>query len=156
MRIITGYGLEGALPDATCKEIVDQTMLPALKLGKYDAALTGGVADILSATKGEYKGTGRTTNDLSSDVGLLTCIGSAVGVFALFGILLLILHNFGGTFYQNHNRSLGFFENAYMFVLSMALNVIFSGGSGSSGGGSSGGFSGGGGSFGGGGAGGKW
>lgn len=35
MRIETGYGLEGALPDAVCAQIRDQYMLPAFKKGEY-------------------------------------------------------------------------------------------------------------------------
>jgi uncharacterized protein len=164
--IQVGYGLEGALPDATCKMIIDQEITPRFKTGDFDTGFMSGVQAIMAATKGEYKGTGATDDDASpaardtsSDAGLLACIGSAIGAFVLFGLLLLVLHNFGGTFYQNHNRSLGFFENAYMFILGMTVNMIFSGGSGSSGGGggsSGGGFSSGGGSFGGGGAGGSW
>jgi uncharacterized protein len=155
--IQVGYGLEGALPDATCKQIVDQEITPQFKTGDYDTGVQRGVLAILAATKGEYKGTGQTDDERMAGkvVGFLPCIGSAVGVFLLFGLFLLILHNMGGTFYRNHARSIGFFENTYLFIFSMALNIVSSGGS--SGSSSGGGFSGGGGgSFGGGGAGGSW
>ncbi len=164
--IQVNYGLEGALPDATCKQIIDQAIAPAFKVGNYDGGLSAAVAGILAATNGEYKGTGQTAAEKIAGgvIGHLSCIGFAVGAFLLFGMLLLILHTTGGTFYQNHARSLGFFENGYLLFFNLLINILFSGGSsrsswggGSSGGGSGGGgFSGGGGTGGGGGAGGSW
>jgi uncharacterized protein len=55
-----GYGLEGVLPDALCKRIIDEQIAPRFKAGDYDGGLTAGVQAILAATKGEYKGTGTT------------------------------------------------------------------------------------------------
>src|SRR5450755_4119195 len=43
MFIVTGYGLEGALPDALCKRIIDTEITPPFKRGDYDAGLTAGV-----------------------------------------------------------------------------------------------------------------
>src|SRR2546421_372155 len=63
MFIQTGYGLEGALPDALCSQIIENEIKPQFKKGNYDAGLRAGVAAILSAAKGEYKGTGRTVAD---------------------------------------------------------------------------------------------
>ena len=54
MYIQVGYGLEGALPDALCKRIIEDEMKPAFKAGNYDAGFAAGVSAILSATKGEY------------------------------------------------------------------------------------------------------
>jgi uncharacterized protein len=39
VRFETGYGLEGVLPDAICKRIQMQTMIPAFKNGAYDKGL---------------------------------------------------------------------------------------------------------------------
>ena len=38
-QILTGNGLEGALPDAICRRIQNQVMLPELKAGNWDAAI---------------------------------------------------------------------------------------------------------------------
>jgi uncharacterized protein len=53
--IATGYGLEGALPDATCKEIVDNDIVPYFKEQDFYRGISNGVNDIIAATKGEYQ-----------------------------------------------------------------------------------------------------
>ena len=58
MFLQVGYGLEGVLPDALCKRIIDEQITPRFKAGDFDGGLTAGVQAILAATKGEYKGTG--------------------------------------------------------------------------------------------------
>jgi uncharacterized protein len=60
LRIHTGYGLEGALPDARCKQILDDVITPLLRNGQREEAILGGVEAMISATKGEYTGTGQT------------------------------------------------------------------------------------------------
>jgi uncharacterized protein len=161
MFIQTNYGLEGALPDATCKEIIDQDIAPHFKTNDYAGGLQAGINAILAATKGEYKGNGSTHYDQQPDIPeIVTIVGTALGIFLLFGLFLLMIHNFGGTFYYNHVRSLTFMENVYMFIFNMGINMLFSGSGGGrgggGGGGGGGGFSGGGGTGGGGGAGGSW
>ena len=63
MFLQVGYGLEGALPDALCKRIIEDEIKPAFRAGNFDAGLTAGVNAILAAAKGEYKGTGQTVAD---------------------------------------------------------------------------------------------
>src|SRR4051794_23340563 len=63
--IQTGYGLEGALPDALCKRIVSDEIVPRFKQGDFNGGVTAGVHAIIAATKGEYKGTGRTIAETS-------------------------------------------------------------------------------------------
>jgi|SRR5277367_2096544 len=60
MFIEVGYGLEGALPDAICKQITEFEIKPHFKTGDYGGGLTAGVNAILAATQHEYKGTGTT------------------------------------------------------------------------------------------------
>jgi len=55
VRIETGYGLEGALPDATAHAIIRNEIVPAFRAGNVDAGIERGVAAILAATRGEYK-----------------------------------------------------------------------------------------------------
>jgi uncharacterized protein len=55
MRIETGYGLEGILPDGLVGEIRDQYMLPHLKQNQFDTGLLNGtlaVAQIISKDAG--------------------------------------------------------------------------------------------------------
>jgi len=60
--IQTGYGLEGALPDAVCSRIVREQMSPLFRSGNYGACLATGINAVMQATKGEYKGNGRTAS----------------------------------------------------------------------------------------------
>ena len=60
MFIATGRGLEGALPDATCKNIIDGVIAPAFKRGDYAGGVRAGVNAMIAASKGEYVGTGQT------------------------------------------------------------------------------------------------
>ena len=83
----TGYGLEGVLPDALCKRIIDEQITPRFKAGDFDGGPGGGVAAILAATKGEYKGTGRTVAEHHQGSG----IGTIVLIVAV--ILLVILRS---------------------------------------------------------------
>jgi uncharacterized protein len=56
MFIEVGYGLEGALPDALCKQITEYEIKPRFQAGDYAGGLTAGVNAILAATQNEYKG----------------------------------------------------------------------------------------------------
>lgn len=42
----TGYGLEGILPDAICRRIQTEKMIPFARTGDYDQAITSGVAEV--------------------------------------------------------------------------------------------------------------
>lgn len=53
VKFETGYGLEGVLPDAICKRIQLQKMIPEFKNGNYDAGLVAGVQNIISIIKKE-------------------------------------------------------------------------------------------------------
>ncbi len=46
VRLHTGYGLEGSLPDAVCKRIQEDFMVPQFKRGDYDAGLIAGVRQV--------------------------------------------------------------------------------------------------------------
>src|ERR1039457_1815903 len=51
MFIQVGYGLEGALPDALAKRIIENELKPNFRNGNFDAGLRAGVTAILQATK---------------------------------------------------------------------------------------------------------
>ncbi len=56
LRIHTGYGIEGALPDILCGRIQAEMMVPELKKGNYYKAIKNGVASILSFISNENIG----------------------------------------------------------------------------------------------------
>lgn len=53
-RIEVRPGLEGALPDATCEDIIADKMAPKFKAGDYDSGIQEGIAAIFQATENEY------------------------------------------------------------------------------------------------------
>jgi uncharacterized protein len=55
LRIETGYGLEGALPDILAARILDEQVVPRFRAGDFPGGLEAGIDGILAATRGEYK-----------------------------------------------------------------------------------------------------
>ena len=55
MRIEVGYGLEGALTDVQSFWIIQNVLKPAFQKGDFYAGINGGVDNIISITKGEFK-----------------------------------------------------------------------------------------------------
>ena len=53
IKIETGYGVEGVLPDAICKRIQMEKMIPEFKKGDYDAGFIAGVDKIVSLVNKE-------------------------------------------------------------------------------------------------------
>ncbi|MFN3605098.1 MAG: TPM domain-containing protein [Leptonema sp. (in: bacteria)] len=47
VRIEVGYGLEGDLPDAKCKQIIEEKMIPYFKKGDFNYGILKGVEEIL-------------------------------------------------------------------------------------------------------------
>ena len=148
--IAPGRGLEGAIPDALAKRIVNDMILPNFKAQDYYQGLDQATDMIFKLASGEY-----TAEDMDSE-------GNNVGaiIFILFFILLFVVLPIIKNRRDNNNHMGGRGGGVDFWTTLLLANAL--GGSGSSGGfggGSSGGssFGGfGGGSFGGGGAGGSW
>lgn len=83
LRIEIGYGLEGALPDARCKQIIENVIVPRLRSGNREQAVAAGIEAMIAATKGEYQGTGRTRLEQRE--------GIPFPVIVLLLIILLVL-----------------------------------------------------------------
>src|SRR5215813_3406118 len=60
MFIQVGYGLEGALPDATAFDITEYKIKPHFRNGDYEGGIAVGIDSIFKAIRGEYKGSGKT------------------------------------------------------------------------------------------------
>jgi len=143
MFIQVGYGLEGALPDATAFDITERHIKPLFRTGNYDAGLATGIDLICKAIRGEYKGSGKTGAERKGGGGVFGLLPFIIFVIVLM-LLSRLFRKLGGYGYSSRGGGPVF---------------IPSGGGWSSGGGNGGGFSGfggGGGSFGGGGAGSSW
>jgi uncharacterized protein len=178
LRFEVGYGLEGALTDATVNRIQDEIMVPLLKQGQYYAAIDAGLAQAMKVIDGEalpppetaWQGRGgalpqalpvlfiiflvlsRVMRAIFGHVGGAAASGGLMAVIAYFFSRLLLIGLGAGTV-------------AFLLALILGLRGTgwsaggrggWSGGLGGGGFGGGGGFSGGGGGFGGGGASGRW
>lgn len=179
--IEVGYGLEGALPDAIAKRIIDEEIVPRFKQGDFNGGISAGVDRIMRVIDGEPlpppRGVGAAARD-GLPLEHYLVIGLAL-VFLVGSFLRALFGRFLGS------GIVGFASGliAWVVVGSLATGIAFgiialvlslfggaryrgwggypggwtSGGGWSSGGGGwSGGWSGGGGMSGGGGAGGRW
>ena len=184
MRIEVGYGLEGALNDATAKRIISETIAPHFKQGGFYAGVDAGVDAMLKVVAGEplpapdEQGRGPAEVGASFET-VLVAGGILVLIVAGAVRAILVLRAIFGRFLAAGIVAVGagviaslMFSSLLVALLIgvlaflLALVVDMSGVSGafSSGGswgggrrrGGSGGFSGGGGGFGGGGASGGW
>jgi uncharacterized protein len=160
LRIHTGYGLEGALPDAICKRIISDQIAPRFQAGDFDGGLAAGVNAMIAATRGEYTGSGRTVAQARAQVRRGEESFWDLAIFlvamALIGIFWIRAAR-RGTVYTSKTRGPG--GTWWIGGSGLGGGGGFSGGGGSGdGGGGDGGdrFSGGGGDSGGGGAGGGW
>lgn len=54
VTIRTGYGLEGAVPDITAKNIIENDIVPAFRTENYYRGLDAGTTSIMRAAAGEY------------------------------------------------------------------------------------------------------
>ena len=182
VRIEVGYGLEGALPDATAKLIIENEIVPRFREGRFDEGVERAVQAIIAATKGEYHA------EPSSPAGNYFGQALFAGIFlgALLPLLLLwplfmlgisfaawalINHSLPGLFYAivlgmtplpfyyflgRHTRGYAVLNRSGYHSRGGIFTGGFGGGGFGGGGLGGGGFGGGGGSFGGGGASGGW
>ena len=137
--IATGYGLEGAIPDAVASRIVRNILVPNFREGRFFAGLSEGVDALIAAARGEFAPMPPPRDSGGDDP--IPALGLILLIFLFF--LLRASRGGGGRGRRGRGGSV----------------IIWGGGSGGGFGGggfSGGGFSGGGGSFGGGGAGGSW
>ncbi len=164
VRIEVGYGLEGALNDATCKRIIEDIITPNFRQEDYAGGISAGMQRMMRVVDGEplpAKAV-RTSTDPFRDITWIIVAGALLGF-----VLRAILGRFPGAIMTA--AIVGTLTWLLLGVLSMALvaggitlvttllgltallNARWGGR-----GGPGGGFRGGGGGFGGGGASGKW
>lgn len=166
MRIEVGYGLEGAIPDATARRIIAERMAPAFRQGDFFGGLRAAVEGLEHAMGGGGSGAAADAPPPVRDQGgeqpdwiqwlFMTAVGAGV-LRMMFGLLgSLAAAAVGGW--------LGFMVFGSPVIAAVSAVLVFllsfvnlaSGGRGGGFSGGGGGFSGGGGGFGGGGASGRW
>ncbi|MEQ8414562.1 MAG: TPM domain-containing protein [Imperialibacter sp.] len=150
VSISTGYGLEGAIPDAYAKRVIEKYIAPNFREQKYFQGLDQATSILMSMASGEFKADPRTAKKTPGVLSL---------ILVFFFVIIPIISVFRGRRGHFSSRKPGFWT---MLFLMSSMNRgrgntfnDFNSGRGSFGGGSDfGGF--GGGSFGGGGASGSW
>jgi len=175
LRIEVGYGLEGILPDAIAKRIIEETIIPRFRAGDFFGGIQAGVEQMLGVIQGEplpppAARPGASVSESTVDnfgfffIGALMLGGLLRSLFGrlLGGLTGGVLAAVAGWFVFHAVLISGFVGLiAFIFILLMSARGgggrSYYGGSSRGGGGfSGGGFSGGGGGFGGGGASGRW
>ena len=150
IQIAPGYGLEGAIPDITCGEIVDREVLPAFRNGDYYGGLNNATNTLMSLARGEFSAAeygqrAKKSTGKNIPFGLV--------IFIVVIIIAMVSKGSGGS----NNKHISTGGLPFWMLLGMMNSGRGSGGGFSGGGSGGGGFGGfGGGSFGGGGAGGSW
>jgi uncharacterized protein len=184
LRIEVGYGLEGALTDATASRIISEIITPKFRSGDFAGGISDGVGRMISVIDGEPLPAPEPTQSYGEPADLedlfpillfvaiivgglsRALLGRLAGSVATGGIIGVVAWLMIGSV------ALCAFSAVIAFFLTMFADSFVSGGGGRSGGfvgggggswsggssssSDSGGFSGGGGSFGGGGASGSW
>jgi|SRR5689334_380991 len=178
LRIEVGRGLEGAIPDAFAKRIIDDEITPQFKQGNFSGGISAGVDRIAKLIEGESMPSPAWTpagsgSGLSGDVifyGFFAMLALASVLQSVLGRLLGSAATAAGAsiiVYVLAGLGLAVVAAIVVFIVSLLMGLpsgssgwSSGGGGGYSGGGSwssgGGGFSGGGGSSGGGGASGSW
>ncbi len=86
--ILTGHGLEGSLPDAVCRRIEDRYMLPRLREGDWDGAVSGGVGAVCAYLQNDSSllpgGKGRRGEGGAPLVALVITAALAAGLYAAY------------------------------------------------------------------------
>jgi len=116
MRLEVGYGLEGALPDATCNQIIEKTLKPAFRSDKYGEGINQAIDQIILATKGEY---------VADPVSENRSIFSGMSFDAIFFLILVAFYALGAL-WRYLAKSRHWWEGGVLgFVVGVTIVAIF-------------------------------
>jgi len=100
LRIETQYGLEGVMPDAIAKRIIDEIVTPRFRQQDFYGGISAGVERMISVVEGEPlpppKARGARSEDRGVNLESLLMIGFAL-VFVVAGVLRAIFGRVGGA-----------------------------------------------------------
>lgn len=126
IRFVTGYGIEGVLPDAICKRIQTQYMLPYFSKGDYSRGMVAGLEAIRAVLNGSELDAGL-NDDYYEEEDEFLAVMMTLFVIMVFGSIILVViidrasrkcpnckqlalqkdsvrvlsHNFGATTYED-------------------------------------------------------
>ena len=91
IRIEVGYGLEGAIPDITANDIINNDIKPNFKQGNYYAGLDAAINNLSKAASGEYHVRREKPTSGRSSGG-----GSILGIIIIVIIIIAMASRGGG------------------------------------------------------------
>ncbi len=127
IRFVTGYGVEGVLPDAICKRIQTQYMLPYFRNGDYSSGMVAGLEAIRAVLNGSELDAGGNDDYVSEDDDEAVWALTAFFLIVIAGSMVIVIiadrksrtcpnckhialqkdsvrvlsHNFGATTYED-------------------------------------------------------
>jgi uncharacterized protein len=101
LRIEVGYGLEGALPDARAKRIVEEYIVPRFKAGDFYGGIDAGVTRMMAVVDGEPLPPPRAAP------GAVSRGGDAPGLYELLFIGFMLVFVVGGVVRAMFGRFFG-------------------------------------------------
>ncbi len=126
LRIVTGYGLEGSLPDATCKRIIE-SVRPLINNGNYYQGIHIAIQSMITNIKDEF------THDVSKEKLNWTLILIIIVIIVIIIIILVWISE------GNSSSSRSYYSSSnYSSSSSSTSSSSFDGGGGDSGGGGAG------------------
>lgn len=84
MRIEVGYGLEGVIPDATAKRLIEEVFIPAFRAGDFNQGLIAGLDRVMALIDGEPL-------PLPKPQGRANGLQSLEGYFVVFMMLVFVV-----------------------------------------------------------------
>uniref|UniRef100_UPI0040485CE5 TPM domain-containing protein n=1 Tax=Aliarcobacter sp. TaxID=2321116 RepID=UPI0040485CE5 len=127
LRIEVGYGLEGALTDKISYEIINYTLKPKFREGKFGEGIFKAIDEIIQAIKGEYTAKTKVNNE---DVGVN---GSIVVLYFLVIFFSIFLNAFS-TKFKSHflykitkSSMLSAFFGFITFIMAQSFTSYYTG-----------------------------
>lgn len=89
VAISVGYGLEGAIPDAYCKRIIDNEMIPRFAEGDYYSGIAAGCKVLMQLASGEISEPREDKSEFS--------LFGLMGLFIVFSVIFFAILGRGGN-----------------------------------------------------------
>jgi len=118
VRIEVGYGLEGALSDASSKLIISNIITPYFKKGDYYGGTLHGVESIIGTIKGEYHNDNLSSNNMKKN------IPDLIIIFPLLFLFIVFLLSFAHQTPQKRPIGVAFLGGTVAGLLSWGMLMI--------------------------------
>ncbi len=89
IEIETGYGVEGLLPDALCKRVIENLMIPHFREGDFDSGMLEGVGAMALVLQGADPAE---VTEPEEDLVAIAIVALLFGVVPLVAVVLIVRH----------------------------------------------------------------